>query len=316
MFTSMNSFTLEIQFILLAIIIIALSPNENSMAQPQLQWKIHDMNRPRPPVVTPAEQPLPALAPPDAVVLFDGKDLSQWSSADGSPAKWKVENGYFEVTKGTGEIRTKNGFGDVQLHVEWASPQQVLGEGQGRGNSGVIIMGFYEVQVLDSYQNETYADGQAASIYGEYPPLANVCRPPGEWQAYDIAFRRPRFDQDGKLLQPCRITVFHNGVLVQNNVELWGRTAWLEYEPYQAHADKLPITLQDHGNPVRYRNIWLRELREEEPCPPPDLYEKAISLSPSILDRFVGRYETGRTELTHNQRRRSFSGKHLCGAQI
>jgi hypothetical protein len=277
---------------LMVIMIGALGVSERCWAQPQLQWKIHDMNRPRPPVVTPGQQALPVPAPSDAVVLFDGKDLSQWNSTDGGPPKWKVENGYFEVVKGAKDIQTKQGFGDVQLHVEWAAPVPAIGKGQGRGNSGILLMGLYEVQVLDSYQNETYADGQAAAAYGQYPPLVNACRSPGEWQAYDIVFRRPRFDNDGKLLQPTRLTVFHNGILVQDNVELWGRTAWLEYEPYQVHADKLPLVLQDHGNPVRFRNIWVRELREAgETGPSADASDKLMALAPSVLDRYVGRYE-------------------------
>ncbi|MEW5900336.1 MAG: DUF1080 domain-containing protein [Acidobacteriota bacterium] len=199
-------------------------------------------------------------APSDAVVLFDGKDLSQWEDGKAGPAKWKVESGYMEVVAKTGSIRTKRGFGDCQLHVEWATPAAVSGEGQGRGNSGVFLMDIYEVQVLDSYENQTYADGMAAAIYGQYPPLVNACRKPGEWQSFDINFHRPRFDAEGKAVSPARMTVFHNGVLVHDNVELTGPTAHKARPPYKAHADKLPISLQDHGNPTRYRNIWLREL--------------------------------------------------------
>lgn len=292
MSTPMNPTAICTHLILMVLMIGTLSPANRSLAQPKLQWKIHDMNRPRPPVVTPGQPALPVMPPSNAVVLFDGKDLSQWSATNGDPAKWKVENGYFEVVKGTKDIQTKQAFGDVQLHVEWAAPLPATGKGQGRGNSGVLLMGLYEVQVLDSYQNETYADGQAAAVYGQYPPLANACRPPGEWQAYDIVFRRPRFDTNGTFQKPARITVLHNGILVQDNVELWGRTAWLEYEPYQQHSDKLPLVLQDHGDPVRFRNIWMRELREiDEPGPPSDAFEKVITLSSSVLDRYVGRYE-------------------------
>jgi hypothetical protein len=228
------------------------------------RWAIHDMNRPQPPVVDPgppAEQP--ARPPSDAIVLFDGKDLSQWQSATGQ-AKWKVENGYMEVVKGTGGISTKQGFGDCQLHIEWRAPVPAVGEGQGRGNSGVFLMGRYEVQVLDSYQNKTYPDGQAAAVYGQHPPLVNACRPPGQWQTYDIVFHRPRFDKDGKVVSPARVTVLHNGVLAQNNVELTGPTGHHQRPPYAQHADRLPISLQDHGNPMRFRNIWVRELPESK----------------------------------------------------
>jgi len=224
------------------------------------KWAIHDMNRPLPPVVDPGPAGPPVPAPSDAVVLFDGKDLSLWENAKGGPAGWKVENGYMEVVAKTGSIRTKKGFGNCQLHIEWAAPALVSGEGQERGNSGVFLMDTYEVQVLDSFNNRTYADGQAAAIYGQYPPLVNASRGPGEWQTYDIIFHGPRFDADGKLVEPARMTVFHNGVLVHDNVELTGPTAHKARPPYRAHADKLPLSLQDHGNPVRYRNIWLRAL--------------------------------------------------------
>jgi Domain of Unknown Function (DUF1080) len=165
-----------------------------------------------------------------------------------------------EVVAGTGAIATARGFGDVQLHVEWMAPKPAVGEGQDRGNSGVFLMGRYEVQVLDSYHNTTYPDGQAAAIYGQYPPLVNASRPPGEWQTYDIVFVRPRFDANGKLVSPARITVFHNGLIVQNDVTLTGPTAHQQRPPYATHADALPISLQDHGHPVRYRNIWVRPL--------------------------------------------------------
>ena len=223
-------------------------------------WDIHDMNRPIPPVVDPGPAGPPSPAPADAVVLFDGKDLAQWEDRKGGPARWKVRDGYMEVVAKTGSIRTRKGFGDCQLHVEWATPAVVAGEGQGRGNSGVFLMDSYEVQVMDSYNNRTYADGQAAAIYGQFPPLVNACRPPGEWQSYDIVFRAPRFGPDGSLLKPARMTVHHNGFLVHDNAELTGPTAHKARPPYKAHPDKLPLSLQDHGNPTRYRNIWLREL--------------------------------------------------------
>jgi len=218
------------------------------------------MNRPIPPVVDPGPAGPPSPAPADAVVLFDGKDLAPWEDMKGNPAGWKVADRFMEVVAKTGSIRTKKGFGDCQLHIEWATPAVVAGEGQGRGNSGVFLMDTYEVQILDSYNNRTYADGQAASIYGQFPPFVNACRPPGEWQSYDIVFHAPRFGPDGSLLKPARMTIFHNGILVHDNAELTGPTAHKARPPYKAHPDKLPLSLQDHGNPTRYRNIWLREL--------------------------------------------------------
>jgi hypothetical protein len=237
-----------------------------SFAQAPMKWKIHDENRPLPPIVTPgtpSTQDAPGRPPSDAVVLFDGKDLSNWvQDGDGSAAKWKVENGYFEVVPKAGGIHTKKPFGDCQLHVEFSEPTPAHGESQERGNSGVFLMGLYEVQVLDSYENKTYADGQAAALYGQYPPLVNASLPPGQWQRYDIVFHGPRFDTSGKLLRPARVTVFHNGVLVQYEVELTGPTAHGERPPYKQTAEKLPLGLQDHHTPVRYRNIWVRELKE------------------------------------------------------
>jgi len=236
-------------------------------AQVDTRWKIHDMNRPVPPIITPgtaSTQDAPGKAPSDAVVLFDGTSLSNWQHKDGSPAKWKVENGYAEVVAKTGYIYTKQAFGDCQLHVEFREPTPPHGESQDRGNSGVFLQGLYEVQVLDSYQNKTYADGQASAIYGQYPPLANAARPPGQWQTYDIVFHGPRFDSAGKLLKPARFTVFHNGVLTQDNVEPTGPTEHGERPPYKVTPEKLPLALQDHGDPVRYRNIWIRELKSAE----------------------------------------------------
>ncbi len=232
-------------------------------AQTDAQWKIHDLNRPVPAVITPgssSSQDAPGKAPSDAIVLFDGKDLSQWLNENNGAAKWKVENGYAEVVAKTGYIHTKKAFGDCQLHVEFSEPAPPKGESQGRGNSGVFLMGLYEIQVLDSYENKTYADGQAAAVYGQYPPLVNASRPPGQWQSYDIVFHAPHFDQSGKLLRPARVTVFHNGVLVQDNVEIRGRTAIGDVPTYEAGPDKAALALQDHGDPVRYRNIWIREL--------------------------------------------------------
>jgi hypothetical protein len=246
--------------------VIAASPSL-LLAQVDTKWKIHDLNRPVPPVVdagSASTQDSPGRPPADATVLFDGTDLSKWQHKDATPAKWKVENGYAEVVAKTGYIYTKQSFGDCQLHVEFREPTPPHGDSQERGNSGVFLMGLYEVQVLDSYENKTYADGQASAVYGQYPPLVNASRPPGQWQWYDIVFHGPRFDASGKLLRPARETVFHNGVLVQDNVELSGPTEHGERPPYKATPEKLPLALQDHGDPVRFRNIWIRELKTAE----------------------------------------------------
>jgi hypothetical protein len=233
----------------------------NPRAADLQRWGVHDDTRPMPPVVDPGPAGPKAPAPADAIVLFDGSDLSGWTTARGDPAKWLVRDGYMEVVKGGGAIQTKAAFGDCQLHVEWASPAVAVGEGQDRGNSGVFLMNTYEVQVLDSYQSRTYADGMAAAIYGQFPPLVNASRKPGEWQFYDIVFHAPRFGADGGLLAPARMTVFHNGILVHDNDQLTGPTAHKARPPYKAHADRMPVGLQDHGHPVRYRSIWIRELK-------------------------------------------------------
>jgi hypothetical protein len=246
----------------LAVAMLAASPTILH-AQIDPRWKIHDMDRPVPSVVDPgtaSTQDAAGRPPSDAVVLFDGKDLSKWEDKDGKPAQWKVENGYMEVVAKTGYLSTKDTFGDCQLHVEFSEPTPPHGESQERGNSGVFLMGLYEIQVLDSYENKTYADGQASAVYGQYPPLVNASRPPGQWQTYDIIFHRPRFDASGNLQHPARVTVLHNGVLVQDNVEPSGPTGHHIRPPYKPGPDKLPLQLQDHGNPVRYRNIWIRNL--------------------------------------------------------
>ncbi len=245
------------------IIFVGIYTNGQTAREKVEKWKVHDPERPMPPVVDPGPAGEPAPAPSDAIVLFDGKDLSHWTDMKGQPARWKVENGYMEVVAKTGSIRTKQNFGDCQLHVEWASPVVVKGESQERGNSGVFLMNIYEVQVLDCYNNKTYADGMTAALYGQYPPLVNACRPPGEWQTYDIVFQRPRFDENGQVISPARFTVFHNNILVHDNVELTGPTAHKARPPYKAHADRLPISLQDHGNPIRFRNIWIRDLEKK-----------------------------------------------------
>jgi hypothetical protein len=257
------------------------------LAQPDPNWFGHDRNRPQPPRINPgtsSSPDQPGRPPSDAIVLFDGKDLSAWAAMDGSPTKWIVRDGYMECVKGSGYIRTVQNFGDCQLHIEWATPVPAEGTGQGRGNSGLFFgRDRYEVQVLDSHQNETYADGSAGSVYGQYPPLVNASRPPGQWQSYDVVYSAPRFDREGKLLSPARLTVFHNGVLIQNNVELTGPTSWLERAPYAVHPEKQPIALQDHGNPVRYRNIWVRELGKPG--------KKELTLANAVLDRYTGTYE-------------------------
>lgn len=254
------SLQLPVRAALLAVL-VSLAPSP-AMTQSVESWPIHSMDRPRPPRVTPGASQLPALPPSDAIVLFDGKSMSEWQADDSAkgPARWRVSRGEMVVVPGAGGVATKQAFGDVQLHIEWASPTPPRGSGQDRGNSGVFLMGRYEVQILDSYENTTYADGQAAALYGQYPPLVDVTRPPGEWQSYDIVFRRPRFRQDGAVTSPARLTVFHNGVLVQDNVDLTGPTANKARPPYSAHPDELPIGLQDHDHPVRFRNIWLRKL--------------------------------------------------------
>ncbi|QDT00947.1 family 16 glycoside hydrolase [Adhaeretor mobilis] len=261
-------------------------------AQTPSGWLIHDINRPQPPIVKPARQALPVPPPSDALVLFDGTDLKNWRSVEGTAARWVVRDGYMESVPDSGKLVSADGFGDVQLHVEWAAPATPFGTGQQRGNSGVFLMGKYELQVLDSFENKTYPDGQAAAIYGQYPPLVNACLPPGEWQSYDIVFRRPRFDHAGNLLSPARITVIHNGIVVHDDRELWGPTSWLQNHPYESHADRLPLALQDHGNPVRYRNIWLRELPEaDKPGPASEATRPYVSLPPEKLDKFVGTFQ-------------------------
>lgn len=248
--------------------LIFLARSEPAATEVPQQWKIHDRSRPMAPVITPGEpstQDHAGPPPSDATVLFNGKDLSNWESIKGGEAKWKVGDGYFEVGPGTGDIQTKQGYGDCQLHVEWAAPDPPRGKDQDRGNSGVFLHGLYEIQVLDSYQSTTYADGQAAAVYGQFPPLVNACRPPGQWQTYDIVFHGARFDAAGVLLRRANVTVIQNGVLVQDHVKMMGPTAHMHRPPYEATPEKLPLRLQDHNHPVRYRNLWIREIPEAEP---------------------------------------------------
>lgn len=230
---------------------------------PHSPYRVHDSERPQPRVVgpgTPGTPERPGSPPSDAVALFDGTDVSGWRGVDGGEARWKVADGYMQVVARTGDIQTLEEFGDCQLHLEWAAPAQVSGESQGRGNSGVFLMGLYEIQVLDCYDNPTYADGTTAALYGQYPPLVNACRPPGEWQSYDVIWEAPRFDGE-RLVRPAYLTVAHNGVVVQNHVEVLGATGHRKLPAYRPHPPTGPLRLQDHGNPVRFRNIWYRELR-------------------------------------------------------
>lgn len=229
---------------------------------PGSPFRVHDIARTQPRVVTPGSastEDTPGRPPSDAVVLFDGRDLSGWVGRGGGPAGWKVAAGYMEVVAKAGDIQTREHFGDCQLHLEWAAPAEVRGDSQGRGNSGVFLMGRYEIQVLDCYDNPTYADGTTGAVYGQYPPLVNACRRPGEWQTYDVVWIAPRFEGD-HLVSPAYVTVVLNGVVVQYHRELLGGTTHRRLAPYTAHPPTGPLQLQDHGNPVRFRNIWYRPL--------------------------------------------------------
>jgi len=247
------------------------------------EWHVHDSRRPSPVAVQSFGC---GKAPSDAIVLFDGSEASlfAWQS-DGGAAKWKIEQG--ALVAGGGNLSTRGAWGDCQLHVEWAAPTPPQSDSQGRGNSGVFFgFGRYEVQVLDSYNNKTYADGSAASVYGQYPPLVNVALAPGQWQTYDIVWTAPRFDAEGKLASKARLTVLHNGVVVQNNVELTGPTGWVGRVPYPTHPERMPIAFQDHGNPVRYRNVWVRELGNPR--------QKEFMLPDAVLDSYAGEYNKGK----------------------
>jgi hypothetical protein len=231
---------------------------------PGTKWHVHDGERPQPRVITPgATFSHQAPAPSDAKVLFDGKDLSQWEKSGGGAAPWKVENGYMEVAPKSGSIQTKERFADFQLHLEFATPAKIEGNGQGRGNSGVLMNGIYEVQVLDSHNNPTYPDGQAGALYGQTPPLVNASKPPGEWQSYDIIFESPRWDEQGNLVKKAAVTVIHNGVVVQHRREYLGHTPHRANGNYnRPHPPEMFIQLQDHNNPMRFRNIWVRPIGE------------------------------------------------------
>ncbi|MFP6765320.1 MAG: DUF1080 domain-containing protein [Planctomycetaceae bacterium] len=233
---------------------------EDNALIPGQKWRVHDKARPEPDVVSPgtaSRQQQAGTAPSDAVVLFDGTDLSQWTGRGGA-AKWKVENGSMQVN-GTGTISTRDSFGSCQLHVEYATPENSSEKSQGRGNSGIMLMGAYEIQVLDSFNNRTYSDGQAGAIYGQYPPLVNASRAPGQWQSFDIIFEAPAWDGD-QLTRPAFVTVIHNGVLVHHRTQILGHVAHKDPPVYRKHAPRQPLQLQDHGNPIRFRNVWIRPL--------------------------------------------------------
>lgn len=253
--------------VLCAALVAQQTPNvgyTDTPMQPNGKWHIHDPARPQPRVVTPGgADGLMSPAPADAIVLLGGgSDTGAWSLMNGSPVTWDMKAGV--LSSGRGMVRTKAEFADMQLHVEFATPTEVKGDSQDRGNSGVYLMGAFEIQVLDSYQNRTYADGSAAAMYGQYPPLVNASRKPGLWQSYDIIFTAPRFKDDGTLETPAIATVMHNGVLVHNATPFYGPTQHKRIDPYSPKLTKGPVFLQDHGNPVRFRNIWLRELKAED----------------------------------------------------
>ena len=243
--------------------LLAADGYKDTPMQPNGKWHVHDPDRPQPPVVTPGKHFSEKADPPsDAVVLFDGKDFSHWTDSKGGEVKWKIQDDYMEVVPRTGIIRSKDQFGDFQLHIEWATPEQVVGNGQGRGNNGVNIYGQYEIQVLDSFNNPTYADGGAGAIYGQWPPMVNSSRGPGQWQTYDIVFEGPRWDANGKNIRKASATVIHNGVVIHNKTEAFGSTTHRNFGNYDKPGrTKGPIELYEHGNPVRFRNIWARDIR-------------------------------------------------------
>lgn len=229
------------------------------------KWHVHDADRPQPVVVAPgtaSTQEKPGQPPADAIVLFDGKDTAQWVDKKGQPSAWKIENGELISTKGS-DLISKPEFGDIQLHLEFCTPPPHGEAGQKRNNSGVFFMGKFELQILDCYESQTYPDGQTGAIYGQQPPLVNACRAPGQWQTYDAAFTAPRFDKAGQLTAPAYLTVFHNGVLVQNHTEILWPTMHRTLGKYTPMPPTGPLKLQDHNNPVRFRNIWVRPLKPE-----------------------------------------------------
>lgn len=236
---------------------------QNNMKQypvpPPMTPEMTEFWTPQPVIVTPADMDHQVGVPSDATILFDGTNTSAWVGRRGAPVQWSIVDGTMVVKGGTGDIRTVGEFEDFQLHIEWSAPTEIKGESQGRGNSGVLLQGRYELQVLDNYGNETYANGQAGSIYKQSPPLVNAMQTPGKWNVYDVIYTAPRFKENGQVASPARVTVLHNGVVVQNNFTILGSTEYIGIPKYTPHG-KGPIVLQDHGNPVRFRNIWIREL--------------------------------------------------------
>lgn len=299
----------------LAVAVIASTGALSPLVHGQLEtgWKAHDQNRPAPKLVAPGEGSIIAKPPSDAVVLFDGKNFDSWT---GGVDKWKITDGVMEAVAKAGPMISKEEFGDCQLHIEWASPSKVEGKGQRRSNSGVFLMNAFELQVLDSYENPTYADGSAASVYGQYPPLVNASRGPGQWQSFDIIFRAPRFGEDGKLRERARMTALHNGVLVQDNSEILGPTAWIKHGRYAKGKTTGPIRLQYHGSPVRYRNIWIRRLAAQRAKPENPYPEAALELPPEKRKRLVGTYQTGNQKEFHVFEKGDDVHCHLYGARM
>jgi len=259
----MKQFKLLLLTVLLCGVASAYAQEREYPVPPRMVPEMTEFWTPQPAIVTPGNRMNVLIpAPSDAIVLFDGSSLNEWESirrGETLPAAWEIKGGEMWVVPGTGMLQTRRSFGDCQLHIEWMIPVGMEGESQGRGNSGVYLQSRYEVQVLDSYNNETYANGQAASIYKQYPPLVNAMNPQGVWNVYDIIYTAPRFKEDGTLHSHARITVLHNGVLVQNNSMVLGGTVYTGIPSYRAH-DNAPLQLQDHANPIAFRNIWIREL--------------------------------------------------------
>lgn len=267
-------------------LVALLSGYAVSAQSPNDKWLPNDMDRPMPQAITFSSKGVPS----DAKVLFDGSNLDAWVGRGGTAPKWLVKDGAVEVVPGSGSITTKQSFGDAQIHVEWMEPNPPKGSGQNKGNSGVIIMGVYEIQVLDDIANKTYADGISGSVYGQYPPLVDAAKNPGEWQSYDILFRRPRFDATGRLITPAHITILQNGVYVQDDVTVTGPTGEPR-APYVVGPEAAPLSLQDHGEPVKFRNIWIRELAPRVP----DLSYTSLTpyshVSPADLAAYAGHYQ-------------------------
>jgi hypothetical protein len=244
-----------------ALVLCLAATGAAMQAASNFKYPVHDMARPQPPKVwLPGDRCGTGHAPHDAIILFDGSGLGSWVGGGGKPAGWTVQDGVLAVKPGAGDIQTKEGFGDVQMHIEWMIPEGTKCDGQKGCNSGVFFMGMYELQILNSNGNETYPDGMAGALYGQYPPMVNACLPLGQWNTYDIIFRAPRFKTDGSLESPAYMTVIFNGVVVQDHVAMLGRTAHAARAAYAAHDAKGPIRLQDHGDPIRFRNIWARNL--------------------------------------------------------